>query len=526
MAGNNGEGNLRTDATARPEGAPAGEGSGPFLSVRLDGARARLLIGFASFVAWVNLLVCFEGFLRDTVAYGGGVVRDPLFVAAMLVAGAVLVAVALRGSRELAAEQSPAQRRRLARGLAGAGALGSAAGGVGVALAASAASNTAAVWATATVLGCAAGLFVAAYTLAWGSVIAAFDMREILVVLCVALCLQWVPFVGVVLIGALGKAVLAVGLPALSWWCLRGFADELARARTAPEQRRGRPADADGRAPGRDFVTGRMAAALFCFAFVVQFVWTCNIVMGGEPLSEGLFWLVYVCVLVVSALAMATILGLMERWRSYRMELFYRTAFAFGVLGSVALPLAYNHLFFSYAVIYVAFALISATMWMLAWSVAFMRKVAPRRIIGCVFGLQYLALPCGFAAAKLMQWWAGAAASSALLPYVGFAAVAVLVAAYVFVLPERTLLLLSPRLLKLSHESLDERCRDVARAFGLTEREGEIFALLARGRDVGYIEQELFISRNTVNTHRKNLYRKLGIHTQQELLSLIEDELS
>ena len=43
---------------------------------------------------------------------------------------------------------------------------------------------------------------------------------------------------------------------------------------------------------------------------------------------------------------------------------------------------------------------------------------------------------------------------------------------------------------------------------------------------MGYIEKELFISRNTVNTHRKNLYRKLGIHTQQELLSLIEETLA
>ena len=50
--------------------------------------------------------------------------------------------------------------------------------------------------------------------------------------------------------------------------------------------------------------------------------------------------------------------------------------------------------------------------------------------------------------------------------------------------------------------------------------------LLARSRDVGYIAKTLFISRNSVNTHRKTLYRKLGIHTQQELLSLIEDSLS
>lgn len=495
---------------------------GPFLSVCLDASRARLLIGFASFVAWVNLLICFEGLLRDTVAYGGGVVRDPFFVAAMLVAGLGLVASAASRSAGRGGGRPELSVRRIGGALAALGAVGAAAGVGGVALAASASSGSWAVWGLATALGCAAGLFVAVYTLAWGTVIAGFDMREILVVLSVALCLQWLPFVAVVFMGAAGKGLLAAALPALSWWCLHGFRGQLASMRDDAAQ--GRPARAPS-GQGSDHVVARMAAALFCFAFVVQFVWTCNIVMASEPLSENLFWLVYVCVLVVSSLSMGVVLGLMERWRSYRMELFYRMAFAFGVLGSAALPLAYNHLFFSYAVVYVAYALIAATMWMLAWSVAFMRKMPPRRVIGCVFGLQYLALPCGFAAAKLMQWCAGAPASSVLLPYVGFAAVAVLVIAFVFVLPERTLLLLSPRLLRLSHESLDERCRDVARSFGLTEREAEIFALLARGRDVGYIEKELFISRNTVNTHRKNLYRKLGIHTQQELLSLIEDEL-
>ena len=207
------------------------------------------------------------------------------------------------------------------------------------------------------------------------------------------------------------------------------------------------PAGAD---VGSDHVTARLSGALFCFAFTVEFVWTCNVVMTSEPLYEGLFWLVYVCVLGAAILVMGVILGLMERWRAYRMELFYRAAFALAVMGSVALPLSYHHLFFSYAVVYVAYALISATMWILAWAVVFMRKLAPRRVIGCVFGLQFLALPCGFAAAKLMQWYAAGHTGAELLPYVGFAAVTVLVVAYVFVLPERTLLLLSPRLLKLS----------------------------------------------------------------------------
>lgn len=42
-------------------------------------------------------------------------------------------------------------------------------------------------------------------------------------------------------------------------------------------------------------------------------------------------------------------------------------------------------------------------MWLLVWSVVFMRHVPPRRVVGLVFGLQYIALPCGFGAAKLMQ---------------------------------------------------------------------------------------------------------------------------
>lgn len=39
--------------------------------------------------------------------------------------------------------------------------------------------------------------------------------------------------------------------------------------------------------------------------------------MTSEPLDEGLFWLVYVCVLGAAILVMGVILGLMERWRAY-----------------------------------------------------------------------------------------------------------------------------------------------------------------------------------------------------------------
>lgn len=72
--------------------------------------------------------------------------------------------------------------------------------------------------------------------------------------------------------------------------------------------------------------------------------------------------------------------------------------------------------------------------------------------------------------------------------------------------------------------SLDERCSALAHAHGLTKREAEVLILLAKGRDLPYISEELFISKNTVRTHMKGIYRKLGIHSKQELLDLFDDD--
>ena len=59
--------------------------------------------------------------------------------------------------------------------------------------------------------------------------------------------------------------------------------------------------------------------------------------------------------------------------------------------------------------------------------------------------------------------------------------------------------------------------------FGLTPRESEVFALLAQGRTVGVIRERLVISLNTARFHTKNIYAKLGVHSQQELIDLVED---
>ena len=65
----------------------------------------------------------------------------------------------------------------------------------------------------------------------------------------------------------------------------------------------------------------------------------------------------------------------------------------------------------------------------------------------------------------------------------------------------------------LATESLDESGIDE-----LSAREREVFALLARGYRTSEIGRELFISAHTVRKHAKLIFRKLGVHSQIELM--------
>jgi DNA-binding CsgD family transcriptional regulator len=46
--------------------------------------------------------------------------------------------------------------------------------------------------------------------------------------------------------------------------------------------------------------------------------------------------------------------------------------------------------------------------------------------------------------------------------------------------------------------------------------------LLAKGRNSRVIQKELHISYNTAKAHVRHIYTKLGVHSQQELIDLVE----
>lgn len=68
-------------------------------------------------------------------------------------------------------------------------------------------------------------------------------------------------------------------------------------------------------------------------------------------------------------------------------------------------------------------------------------------------------------------------------------------------------------------------CRSIERDFRLTPRESEIMGLVLRGRNGTYIEEQLVISKSTFQTHMRNLYHKLDVHSNQELLDVLEEYL-
>jgi DNA-binding CsgD family transcriptional regulator len=60
--------------------------------------------------------------------------------------------------------------------------------------------------------------------------------------------------------------------------------------------------------------------------------------------------------------------------------------------------------------------------------------------------------------------------------------------------------------------------------YGLSARELQIMALFAQGRSANWIAEHLVISKNTVRTHLRSVYTKLGVHSRQELLNFIGGE--
>lgn len=74
--------------------------------------------------------------------------------------------------------------------------------------------------------------------------------------------------------------------------------------------------------------------------------------------------------------------------------------------------------------------------------------------------------------------------------------------------------------------TLPQAIDNIARRYGLSEREHEVLELLVQGRSRAYIGERLSLASGTVGTYVSRIYEKVRVHSKQELLTIVYDEVA
>lgn len=70
-------------------------------------------------------------------------------------------------------------------------------------------------------------------------------------------------------------------------------------------------------------------------------------------------------------------------------------------------------------------------------------------------------------------------------------------------------------------DRVQRSCAALAARAQLTPRETDVLGCLAQGRNTQYMAEHLCISENTVKSHVRNVYQKLGVHSKQDIIDII-----
>lgn len=139
-----------------------------------------------------------------------------------------------------------------------------------------------------------------------------------------------------------------------------------------------------------------------------------------------------------------------------------------------------------------------------------------------IFGWPLVILHFGALLGLGLGWILGKTVNSNdSIDYASFLLTAEVLAVAFFVLREKDIEHMVNREEALSSKrevSLAELCAAFAKNYSLTQREQEVLLLLAKGRTLPYIANELCLSLSTVKTHVRHIYTKMEIRDRQDLL--------
>lgn len=227
----------------------------------------------------------------------------------------------------------------------------------------------------------------------------------------------------------------------------------------------------------------------------------------------------------------------------------YRLSLPIMVAGFVAIALLFDtHAAVSILIINVGYEFFDILTWVLFVDAAHCRRGGGLYVFGLGVAFMFAGMAVGNVTSHIVDMLVADGSMQANV--VAMAAILCLVIVAFLVLPEGTLtqLTVSLREDRREHEAegrrgaeegdgepstaeetseaalgrIEQHCIRVARDFGLTPRESEVIVLLAYGRTLSVIARDLHIAQGTARTHIENIYRKLDVHKQQELIDLVE----
>lgn len=254
----------------------------------------------------------------------------------------------------------------------------------------------------------------------------------------------------------------------------------------------------------------------------------------------------------------AAFIAIVLRWKNRFNPMFtYRLSLPIMVTGFVAIALfADSHAALSLLLINIGYEFFDVLVWVLFAAVALRPQESSLRVYGFGVAAMFAGMALGNELGYLLDMLV--AQGSVQMTMVAMCCTLCLVVVAFLVLPEGTLVSFTEGVLTKNRDQRDKaalenkkataaqeqamasegdtgvsfagvqparlelQCLKVAKKYSLTPREQEVLVLLAHGRTLSIIARDLYIAKGTARTHIENIYRKLDVHKQQELIDLVE----
>ena len=198
----------------------------------------------------------------------------------------------------------------------------------------------------------------------------------------------------------------------------------------------------------------------------------------------------------------------------------YRTAFVL-LLGVVlCIPYLLEGTWFAHTLLDISAFFFQLVMVLVAFEISIGFSLNPVLVFGAARGVWAAAALAGIVLSNACRAW-GAEAVQLLAVLLGIAVAVV----FTFAFTDRNCVdILSSLPAPVHTPRFKTKCERLAQRAGISERELEVMVLTAKGRSATRIAENLNVTLATVNSHVHHIYQKLGVHSRQEMLDLIENE--